>query len=78
MILYYSIIQKKESVGSLSVTVLRTEASRIALSKLDGNAEAHACICKILSYPADAIYRVPTGRHSFTHPRASTVAQSLT
>ncbi|MDE5585604.1 MAG: hypothetical protein K2I92_04575 [Muribaculaceae bacterium] len=39
----------KKAQESVSVAVLRFEASRIALSKSDGNAEAHAKICNMAS-----------------------------
>ena len=39
-------IIKQKTWESVSVAVLLLEASRIALSMSDGNAEAHACICK--------------------------------
>lgn len=38
-------LDKRRARESVSVAVLQPEASRIALSKSDGNAEAHASIC---------------------------------
>ena len=52
---------------SVSVAVLPFEASRIAHWKSDGNAEAHACICKrcirlnLSREKPKAEYYIPTG-----------------
>lgn len=62
---------------SVSVAILPIEASRIALSKSDGNAEAHASICNRCASGCGS--REPLRRmHGVTYPRASTVAQPLT
>ena len=61
------LVYKRKAQESVSVTVLQPEASRIALSKLDGNAEAHACICKrcirlyLSRETPKAEYYIPTG-----------------
>lgn len=40
-------MDRRKARESVSFAVLHSEASRIALSKQNGNAEAHACICNI-------------------------------
>ncbi len=68
---------KEKAQESVSVAVLRFEASRIALSMSDGNTQKPTLI-----YVNDNYSHVPSREyghnHNITYPRASTVAQSLT
>ena len=66
------VIKKKKAQESLSVAVLRFEASRIAFPKSDGNREAYACIGNLM-HPAIFLTEYIAGHKNITYPRASTV-----
>ncbi len=47
----------KRSVGFCIIAILLLEASRIALFMLDGNVEAHACVCNNYTC-TESIFRI--------------------
>ena len=70
-------LENEKAQESVSVTVLPSEASRIALFLSDGNAEAHACICNDGIKPA-FLADGNTDDGCSISIWAPTVAQSLT
>ena len=69
--------KKEKAQESVSVTVLLVEASRIALSKLDGNCRSPRVYMQSLHWAA-FLSEGNNPKHDNYIPRASTVAQSLT